>query len=606
MKLVSAPTLLPFVFFYLIVLDIAAQTTVEKAGEDWVLMVDGAPFDVKGVTFGYDNDAANYDKYFTDLQFLGVNTIRVWGTNENTAALLDAAQAHDIKVMVGIWMRHGRPGMEGDDSFNYLEDEAGKEDMRQNALEAVKLYKNHPAVLTWGVGNEVYLNTATDKEKRAYSILLEEICSQMKKIDPNHPITSVEAWTFGMDWWKELVPSIDIYGLNSYGPGVDLLPDELTKRGIDKPYIITEFGVTGEWDIQEKQYGITVEPTDQDKYETIVEGYARWIKSKAACLGVYVFHYGNGNEFGSPWLLTHHAGNTRPQYWAIRHAYTGAIPDNYVPIIKQFQLADGQHESSTWISVQVEVADFENEELTFSFHYNQRTGSRKRKSQINDLHFRGNITDGFEIQMPAEDGAIKVYVNVKDTYGNVGIASSAVVVKGEAASQRKYLVPRAQLPFYVYQEGEDFPYVISAYMGNMGAIKVNTRNTVHAKNGEASLQITYEAPQDWYGLGLVDPADDWGEKLGGYDLTGASTFSFWARASSSKVRATIGFGLIGDDQPFPDTARQSMEIQLSTRWQQYSIDLSGLDLSCIRSGLVIYSGGTGSAHKIYFDDVVFE
>ena len=199
MKLVSAPTLLPFVFFYLIVLDIAAQTKVEKAGEDWVLMVDGAPFDVKGVTYGYDNDAANYDKYFTDLQFLGVNTIRVWGTNENTAALLDAAQAHDIKVMVGIWMRHGRPGMEGDDSFNYLEDEAGKEDMRQNALEAVKLYKNHPAVLTWGVGNEVYLNTATDKEKRAYSILLEEICSQMKKIDPNHPITSVEAWTFGMD-----------------------------------------------------------------------------------------------------------------------------------------------------------------------------------------------------------------------------------------------------------------------------------------------------------------------------------------------------------------------------------------------------------------------
>ena len=40
--------------------------------------------------------------------------------------------------MVGIWMRHGRPGMEDDDSFNYLEDKEGMEDMYKNAIKTCK------------------------------------------------------------------------------------------------------------------------------------------------------------------------------------------------------------------------------------------------------------------------------------------------------------------------------------------------------------------------------------------------------------------------------------------------------------------------------------
>ena len=209
---------------------IQAQTTLGKTGDKWSLFVDGNPFEIKGVTFGYDKDVENYPAYFKDLKSIGVNTIRIWGTNEDTEKLLDAAQANGIKVMVGIWMRHGRPGMEADDSFNYLEDTEGMKAMYDNAIKTVERYKNHPAVLTWGIGNEVYLNIATDAEKEAYSKLLEKICSHIKQTDTLHPITSVEAWTFGLDWWQKYVPSIDIYGLNCYGAGANLLSDEIEKR----------------------------------------------------------------------------------------------------------------------------------------------------------------------------------------------------------------------------------------------------------------------------------------------------------------------------------------------------------------------------------------
>ena len=117
--------------------------------------------------------------------------------------------------MVGIWMRHGRPGMEDDDSFNYLEDPEGIEVMYENAVAKANAYKDHPALLMYGVANEVYINMATDEEKLAYSKVLERVCSAIKAIDPNHPIASVEAWTFGIEWWEYVRQFTETWSTNS-------------------------------------------------------------------------------------------------------------------------------------------------------------------------------------------------------------------------------------------------------------------------------------------------------------------------------------------------------------------------------------------------------
>lgn len=591
---------------FLLSINLQAQTALKKFGESWVLTVNDKPFKIKGTTFGHDNDVNNYGYYLKDLKSLGVNTIRIWATNETTLTLLDSASAYGIKVMVGIWMRHGKPGMEADDSFNYLEDKSGMEAMYENAVATVKKYKEHPAVLTWAIGNEVYLNIATDAEKEAYSHLLERICSDIKELDVNHPITSVEAWTFGFDWWQKLVPSIDIYGINCYGAGANILPEELKKRGIDTPYVITEFGVTGEWDSQNDKNGVKIEPSDQQKYDAIATGYHKWINNKPSCLGVYFFHYADGNQFISPWLFTHYKNMYRPQYWAIRAAYTNQPPINNIPVIQSFGLPDVEIQSGTWVPVTLKISDQEGEILAVSFNYNQRTGSRNRRDQINLLNYRGNIDEGFEIQLPEEHGAIKVYVNVIDTYNNVGIASKSILVVNEKAKSRKYLVAKASLPFYIYQDGEVMPYTPSGYMGNIEAIKVDLNNSDIAFSGKNSLMISYNAKDNWYGVGFVDPPNDWGDRLGGFNLSGAKKFSFWAKANHNNVKAKVGFGLIDSNKPFPDTAKKSIEIALTTEWKKYVINTKKLDLSCIRSGLVIFSSSNGFSHKIYLDEIVFE
>ena len=167
-------------------------------------------------------------------------------------------------------------------------------------------------------------------------------------------------------------------------------------------------------------------------------------------------------------------------------------------------------------------------------------------------------------------------------------------------------MPKVSLPFYVYEDGENDPYSPSAFMGNHKAMTVDTRHKGDVYSGKAALKITYNQEYDWYGLGLVNPANDWGEILGGYDISGATKFTFWAKADKKNVLATIGFGLIGKDKPFPDTAKKSKEFKLTTKWKKYSINLKKLDLTCIRSGFTIFSSSYGSSQTIFIDNVVFE
>lgn len=92
----------------------------------------------------------------------------------------------------------------------------------------------------------------------------------------------------------------------------------------------------------------------------------------------------------------------------------------------------------------------------------------------------------------------------------------------------------------------------------------------------------------------------------GYDVSDAKIFSFWAKASDKNIKAKIGFGLIKQDKPFPDTGIKYKEIVLSTKWKKYKIKTSKIDLSCIRSGLVVFSTSNGFAQDIYIDEVRFE
>ena len=113
---------------------------VLRADGSWQLERGGAPFFVKG---------AGGDGSMEALAAAGGNALRTWSSDRGRA-VLDSAQAHGLVVMMGLWMGHERHG------FNYSDDWA-RQDQLERFRKVVRELKDHPALLMWGVGNEVDL-----------------------------------------------------------------------------------------------------------------------------------------------------------------------------------------------------------------------------------------------------------------------------------------------------------------------------------------------------------------------------------------------------------------------------------------------------------------
>jgi hypothetical protein len=87
----------------------------------------------------------------------------------------------------------------------------------QRARASIERYKDHPAVLIWGIGNEM----EGGGDNPAIWAAIEAIAKAAKEIDPNHPTMTVIA-ELGEESKKAVAihkfcPSIDIIGINSYG-----------------------------------------------------------------------------------------------------------------------------------------------------------------------------------------------------------------------------------------------------------------------------------------------------------------------------------------------------------------------------------------------------
>ena len=102
------------------------------------LMRDGKPYFIKG---------AGGDGSKPGLQKLGANSFRTWGA-DNLGRQLDEAQKLGMTVTIGIWLGHTEHG------FNY-NDAKQVADQYEKAKEAILKYRSHPALLMWGIGNEM-------------------------------------------------------------------------------------------------------------------------------------------------------------------------------------------------------------------------------------------------------------------------------------------------------------------------------------------------------------------------------------------------------------------------------------------------------------------
>lgn len=394
-----------------------------KTPNGWQLLRGGEPYYIRGA-----GGTARMDV----IVECGGNSVRTWGLEEAKSAL-DEAHKHGLTVMVGIWLPHERHG------FDYSDEWAVKDQLK--AVEkAVLEFKDHPALLLWGIGNEVDLFYTDFNVWSA----VENLAAMIHELDPNHPTCTVTA---GIDvaevqLIKKYAPSIDILGVNTYG-GINVVPEAIDLYGWEKPYIITEWGPNGHWEVPTTAWGAPYEQTSTEKMHSYQNRYEKYIASdKEQCIGSYVFHWGQKQETTPTWYgVFLEDGSQTGAIDAIYRAWKGKDPPNQAPLINSMTVNGTPLGKDVYLrrgaknNVVADIVDPDGDEMTVNWEFlpesqfTKSGGDREiRPESLEGLVIR---TNGGEMtfRSPSRPGAYRLFIYVHDPYGKVATANTPFLVE---------------------------------------------------------------------------------------------------------------------------------------------------------------------------------
>jgi len=260
------------------------------------LLVDGKEFTIKGVCYsptpvgygaGYDW-STKPDIYNTDfplIKSMGANTIRTFGPPTQKEAL-DALSDNGLYIIMGYWVNSGQ-----DFSSSTV-----RNNLKTGFINMVKTWKNHPAVLMWAFGNEVWPGgSGTDAQKwSSWYSLVNEVAQEAKNEDPNHPVTTVngDIWTIGILNYGSTdssMTALDCWGINLYLG--ENFQDRFTKyeSTSTKPLWISEWGCDA-WDSRTSTENQTLQANYiKSQWQDIERNLS--IYSEKVCIGGTVFEW---------------------------------------------------------------------------------------------------------------------------------------------------------------------------------------------------------------------------------------------------------------------------------------------------------------------------
>jgi hypothetical protein len=325
------------------------------------LYVNGEEYYINGAGLEFGNIAK--------LAEHGGNSFRTWRTNNGRQSgkeVLDQAYENGLMVLMGLEIARERHG------FDYNNEELvqeQKEAIRKEILE----YKDHPALLAWGIGNELNLRYTNKKVWDAVN----DIAKMIHEIDGNHPTTTMLAGIYKpeVDYIETNCTDLDFLSVQMYGDIINL-QKRLDEAGYDGPYVVTEWGATGHWEVNKTEWGAPIEQNSAEKAASIKTKYEQGILvDSARCLGSYVFLWGQKQERTPTWYgLYTENGEETPAIDVMHYFWEGnKWPENRAPELVAVTLDGKEAEESIRVSagnemvLTYQVADNEGDSLSWRF-----------------------------------------------------------------------------------------------------------------------------------------------------------------------------------------------------------------------------------------------
>jgi len=301
-------------------------------------------FQIKGVCGDTDLDR---------LAKLGVNTVRGYTIQEPEVMRekLDHAHRLGMKMIVSEWMPHHGENKNRDGVVWNFDYHAKGDQMVEKLIRKAEAIGDHPALLMWGLGNEVHLD-------EPYLRVVNRMSEEIHKRFPHHltSLTVINVKDEGIEAIKKFAPDIDVLGVQSYSLGAVSGSIKKAETVWGKPFYMSEFNTKGPWNFGKTAWGVELDEPVTRKVSDLKGCYAA-IDGSPLCLGSTVFVWGHAvvyrptyfsllldpNPEGAKKGGTFDHMLTTPQADVMTEHFTGQpIKGNRAPVLSKLEFEEGR------------------------------------------------------------------------------------------------------------------------------------------------------------------------------------------------------------------------------------------------------------------------
>jgi hypothetical protein len=391
------------------------QPTVEVRYENGraVLYRHGSPYYIKG---------AAGTEHMDKVAAFGGNSIRTWDL-EDADSILD--KAHELGLTVTLGIEIGRP-LWGNDFAYWKTWEVAKkvEEIRP----FVEKYKDHPALLMWGVGNEVKGYGGGTRLEVYY--ITNQVAKMVKEVDPNHPTMTALNHSSKIDFLTPTILSnIDILGFNAFRDLNRMSGKVYGEDGWKKAYIFSEWGTWGHWQAPETEWGAPKELKDAEKRHAMEQNWNTMLQDSSLLLGAYAFYWGYKHEGTQTWFsFFSEEGLQTPSLQFLKEAWSGKTVENAAPNVSDISIENPKSfvrdnfylESDKIYTASALAEDPEADSLEFIWEIRDEENYFLDKNYSNPIDSLIVVSNGPKVQFktPKDEGPFRVFVYALDGRGN--------------------------------------------------------------------------------------------------------------------------------------------------------------------------------------------
>lgn len=405
-----------------------AKVTLTNTDGKFQLFVNGEPFYIKGAGLEHGNIAA--------VAKHNGNSFRTWRTNNGKQTgieVLDEAQKNGLMVTMGIEVERERHG------FDYNDTIAVKKQLERIRGEVLAL-KDHPALMIWAIGNELNLRYTNPKVWDAVN----DISKMIHEVDPNHLTTTTLAGISEKEiaLIKERCSDLDILSVQMYGD-LPNLPKLIREFGWKGPYMVTEWGATGHWEVPKTSWGAPIEENSTVKAANYLKRYKGGIEADSLqCIGSYVFLWGNKQERTPTWYGVYLEDGKETESVDVMHYLWNnhTWPENRTSQIVSYTIngktayENVMMEAGKPYTASLKISDFENDPINYTWEILPESvdlgdgGDHEDRPKSVEFEIVNQKDGELAFKAPAS-GVYRLFVYADDGHGHAATANIPFMVK---------------------------------------------------------------------------------------------------------------------------------------------------------------------------------